>query len=311
MHFTVSESEAGTRLDKLLVQRVAGLGRAGVKRLFSLGKVRVRTELEGRAHRASKGEVAQGGQVIEVDVEEHSVDAVPDPEAPLHVVFETAQLLVLEKPAGQPTAPLQPGEKGSLANALVARHPEVKSCGFSAREPGLCHRLDTDTSGLVLAARDPVVFDTLVAGLREGRLDKRYLLVCSAEDLGESGTIDIPLAPHPKDRRRVLACTHPRDVHRLEPRAASTSWTKLREHGGLALVEARAPRALRHQIRAHFAAIGHPLVGDALYGGEQGRGIARHALHAARIAWPGDAVVPAFVVSSPLPEDIAALVPEG
>ncbi len=109
-------------------------------------------------HRAAKGDVGLEGQIIEVDVEEGEPGAVPDPDAPLTVVFETNHVLVLDKPAGQPTAPLEPGEKGSLANALLARFPEVASCGFSAREPGLCHRLDTDTSGLVLAARDPDAF---------------------------------------------------------------------------------------------------------------------------------------------------------
>jgi len=191
--------------------------------------------------------------------------------------------------------------------------------GFSPREPGLCHRLDTGTSGVVLAARTEAAFNTLTRALKEGRLDKRYLLICAAADLPESGMIDIPLAPHPKDRRRVYACTHERDVARLAPRPASTSYQKLREHGRWALVEVKAAKAARHQIRAHFAAIDHPLVGDLLYGGpplplaegqEAGEG-SRHALHAHRIMWKGDATVPAFAIESPLPEDLAALVPEG
>jgi 23S rRNA pseudouridine1911/1915/1917 synthase len=189
--------------------------------------------------------------------------------------------------------------------------------GFSPREPGLCHRLDTGTSGLVLAARTAEAFDVLGRALKEGRLDKRYLVICEARDLPEAGTIDIPLAPHPKDRRRVYACIHPRDVARLGPRPASTSYQKLREHGPWALVEVKAPKAARHQIRAHFAAIEHPLAGDALYGGPPLPGHAegadegaRHALHAHRIVWKGDATVPAFTIESPLPPDLAALVGE-
>jgi 23S rRNA pseudouridine1911/1915/1917 synthase len=135
----------------------------------------------------------------------------------------------------------------------------------------------------------------------------------TAADLPESGTIDIPLAPHPKDRRRVYACVHPRDVARLAPRPATTTYQRIREHGGWALCEAKAAKAGRHQIRAHFAAIGHPLAGDALYGGPPlpgaGEG-SRHALHASRIVWKGDAVVPAFAIESPLPSDLAALVDE-
>ncbi len=307
MRIDLEQDDAGVRLDKLLCAKVPGLGRATVKRLFSQGKIRVTTET-GARRRAAKGDVAAAGWVVEVDAELGDAGAVADPAAPLDVVLETERLVIVSKPAGQPTAPLEPGEKGALANALLARYPETKSCGFSAREPGLCHRLDTDTSGLVLCARDPEAFKTLTEALRDGRLDKRYRLVVKAEGLPASGSIEIPLAPHPKDRRRVLACSHPRDVHRNSPRPASTSYEKIGEHEGYALVEARAPKALRHQIRAHFAAIDHPLIGDTLYGGEPAPGIHRQALHACRITWGGDAVVPAFDIVSPLPSDIAGLV---
>jgi 23S rRNA pseudouridine1911/1915/1917 synthase len=309
MRFEVRREDAGTRLDKLLCARIEGLGRASVKKLFSLGRIRVVSET-GARHRAAKGDVVREGMVVEVELEATDNAAVADPSIALDVVLETEQLVVVDKPAGQPTAPLEPGELGSLANALVARYPEMRSCGFSPREPGLCHRLDTDTSGLVLAARTQPAFAALTTALREGRLDKRYLLLTRSADLPEQGTIEIPIAPHPKDRKRVLACAHPRDVARNAPRPAFTEYTKLREHDGLALVEVHAPKALRHQIRAHFAAIGHPLLGDALYGGEPWPGLCRHALHAHAIRWSGDATVPAFTVQSPLPRDLAAILGE-
>jgi 23S rRNA pseudouridine1911/1915/1917 synthase len=312
MKITITDAQAGTRIDKLLVQAVPGLGRAGAKRLFEKGRVRLQAGGEGRGRIASKGDVAAAGDVLEVDIEESESGgaAVPDPEAPLSIVLERPELLVVEKPAGQPTAPLNPGERGTLANALVARYPELAGIGFSPREPGLVHRLDTETSGLVLVARTAEAFEVLSKGLKEGRLDKRYLLVCDAADLPESGSIQIPLAPHPKDKRRVYPCAHERDVARYSPRPASTSYTLVRAAGDLALVEARAPKALRHQIRAHFAAIDHPLAGDTLYGGREVPGLSRHALHAHRIAWGGDAKVPAFSAMSPLPADIAAIIGE-
>ncbi len=306
MRFTVAPEEAGVRLDKLLCARLPGVGRSAVKRLFIEERVHLARE-EGAPRRAAKGDLAAAGQVVEVDLEATDTAAVPDADAPLTVVLETDLFVVADKPAGQPTAPLAPGEKGALANALLARYPEMQHVGFSSREPGLCHRLDTDTSGLILAARTKAAFDALTSALKEGRLDKRYLLLVFADGLPESGTIEIPIAPHPKDRRRVLACVHPRDVDRNQPRPATTTWVRLREAGRFALVEARAPRALRHQIRAHMAAIGHPLVGDALYGGDTTSGLARHALHAHRIAWGGDAAVPAFVAISPLPADLERL----
>lgn len=313
MRITITDAEAGVRLDKLLVQKIDGLGRAGAKRLFDEGRVRVLAGGQGRGRRADKGDVAVAADVIEIAIDEaaRGTAAVPDPDAPLTVVLETPHVVVVDKPAGQPTAPLDPGERGTVANALLARYPELAGIGFSPREPGLCHRLDTGTSGLVLAARTKKAFDTLTHALKEGRLDKRYLVICAAADLPEAGTIDIPLAPHPKDRRRVYPCVHPRDVARYAPRPATTTYQRLSEHGAWALVEVKAPKAARHQIRAHFAAIEHPLAGDVLYGGpplpgqegEKGR----HALHAHHITWKGDADVPAFTMESPLPEELAKL----
>lgn len=316
MRISIPAAEAGVRLDKLLVQKVPGIGRAGAKRLFSEGRVRIVPGGEGRGRRAAKGDVAAENDVIEIelDTERPTEGAVADPDAPLQIVLETATAIVVDKPAGQPTAPLDPGERGTLANALVARYPELAGIGFSPREPGLCHRLDTGTSGLVLAARTAQAFATLSLALKEGRLDKRYLVICSSTDLPESGTIEIPLAPHPKDRRRVYACVHPRDVARLDPRPASTAYQTLRVVGPWALVEVRAPKAARHQIRAHFAAIDHPLAGDALYGGPPLPGAAeekpRHALHAHLIVWKGDATVPAFTAESPLPPELERLIAE-
>jgi len=215
---------------------------------------------------------------VELEVEGGAAGgAVADPEAPLVVVLETPEVIVLEKPAGQPSAPLEPGERGTLANALLARYPECGSIGFSPREPGLCHRLDTETSGLLLAARTREAFEVLTRAIKEERLDKRYLLICAAKDLPETGVIEVPLAPHPKDRRRVYACVHPRDVERYAPRPARTAYKVLRVRGAWALVEARAGKAMRHQIRAHFAAIDHPLAGDVLYGGPSVEGLSRHA----------------------------------
>jgi 23S rRNA pseudouridine1911/1915/1917 synthase len=307
--FEVDTADVGSRLDKLVVARIDGLGRAAAKRLFDEGSVRVIPAGKDRPRKASKGDVASAGDVVEVDFAEGAEEgAVADPDAPLTVVLERDDLVVVDKPAGQPSAPLDPGERGTLANAVLARYPETRSIGFSPREPGLVHRLDTDTSGLLLVARTAKAFDALSRALKEGRLDKRYHLLCQGGDLPEAGTIEIPLAPHPKDRRRVYACVHPRDVARNSPRPAVTEYTRKRACGDLWLVEARAAKASRHQIRVHFAAIGHPLAGDALYGGPAAPGLARHALHAASIVWTGDAAVPAFHTISPLPEDMRRLV---
>src|SRR5262245_34119002 len=184
----------------------------------------------------------------------------------------------------------------------------MRGVGFSAREPGLCHRLDTQTSGLLLAACSQASFAALTKGIAEEQLDKRYLLICSPPPPEQKGAIDIPLATDPKNRRRVRACVHPHLAAQLAARPARTDYAVLRISGDRALVEVRVRRAQRHQIRAHFGAIDAPLVGDALYGGIAIEGLSRHALHASHIAWAGNTVVAAFEVSSPLPAELLELV---
>jgi 23S rRNA pseudouridine1911/1915/1917 synthase len=297
--FVVEGSQAGERLDKFVIAVVPGLGRKGARRLFEEGRVRI------NGKRPRKGDLArQGDQVVIAMPDTRGPNAVPESTAHLVVRLETAQAVVVEKPAGQPTAPVEDGETGTLANALVGHYPEMEKVGYSPREPGLVHRLDTDTSGLVLAARSEPAFEVLSKGLKAGAVEKRYLLICHASGLASSGEIGIPIAHHPKDQKRMYACLHPRDVARYRPRQATTTFRVLRTAGEWALVEARAGVAIRHQLRVHFAAMGHPLAGDTLYGGPIAAGLSRHALHASYVGWRGDAVVPALEAHSPLPADL-------
>jgi 23S rRNA pseudouridine1911/1915/1917 synthase len=303
--FIVDAARAGERLDKVVIAALPGLGRKAARRLFEEGKVRV------NGKRPSKGDLAREGDEIRIALpSDTGAGAVPEPGASLEVRLETREVVVVDKPARQPTAPIRPGETGTLANALVARYPEMASIGHSPREPGLVHRLDTDTSGLVMAARTAPAFKALTAALKAGRIDKAYLLVCAAEGLGSTGQIEFPIAHHPKDKKRMLACIHPRDVARYQPRPAVTQFRVLGTHGAFALVEARASAAIRHQIRVHFAAMGHPLAGDALYDGPVVPGLERHALHAHRLGWKGETGFSGFEVHSELPADLASAFPE-
>ena len=305
--FTVPENLDGARLDKAIAQLAPGMSRARVKRAIEAKGVRVNGRL------TPKGAVVAKGDVIVVDdafAGDADAPALPTPDAPLTVLFEGEGVIVVDKPAGQPTAPIRPSETGTLANALVARFPELAGIGHAPREPGLVHRLDTDTSGVVVAARTAAAFATLKAALKDHRLGKKYLLVCTSEGLPDEGTIEFPIANHPKDQRRVYPCIHPRDVMRYAPRAATTRYAVTRRGARWALVEVDVARALRHQIRSHFAAIGHPLAGDTLYGGIEVRALGRHALHASAVTFAGGPGVAAFDVTSPLPREMAALVDE-
>jgi 23S rRNA pseudouridine1911/1915/1917 synthase len=303
---TVTQELDGARLDKAVVALVEGASRAKVKKAIDAGEIRVNGRL------VAKGGIVHAGDVI--DVEESAVrtgdsPAVPEPDAPVVVRHETPDLLVVDKRAGQPTAPLRADETGTLANALVGHYPELAGVGYSAREPGIVHRLDTETSGLVVVARTQKAFDVLRDALQNERIEKEYLLVCASGGLPDEGSIEFPIANHPKDKKRVYPCIHPRDVMRYAPRPATTRYRVEKRVGPWALVRAEAKRAVRHQLRAHFAAIEHPLAGDSLYGGEMVDGLGRHALHASRVAFDGagDPTL-AFDVRSELPEDMAALV---
>ncbi len=302
--YVVPKELHGARVDKAALTLATNVSRAQMKRAIADGAVRV----NGR--RRPKGAVVSEGEVITIVAEavaEKDGPAVPEPDAPLVVVFESAGVLVVDKPAGQPSAPLLEGETGTLANALVGHYPELAGVGYTPREPGLLHRLDTDTSGLVVVARTADAFERLKAGLKADRLHKSYLLLCREADLPDSGTIEFPIASHPKDQRRVYACIHPRDVARYAPRPAKTSYDVEERGPRWARVRVEVARALRHQIRVHFAAIEHPLAGDLLYGGEA-VSLGHHALHASRVAFEDDTL--GFDVSRELPPATAALLRE-
>ncbi len=295
--FVVNAAEAGERLDRLVVRHVPGLGRRGARELFAGGAV----SLDGRT--AVAGATAPAGSSIEVTLRDEQ--PLPEQTLPLDVRLERATLLVVHKPASQPTAPLHAGEQGTLVNALLARYPELAGVGYRAREPGLVHRLDTETSGLVVIARSGAAFDTLTRALRGGRLAKRYLAITATVGLPADGVVEDALGPDPTRRGRVRVVPNP---SRDYARAAATHYRVLETTPRFTLLELDVARAFRHQIRAHLAAIGAPLVGDMLYGGAEWPGAGtRHALHASYVAWAGDRTEASFEVNAELPDDMRRL----
>ncbi len=260
----IQEQEVGSRLDRVLCNRLT-LSRAQVKRLFEAGEVR----RNGR--RAGKGELCAKGDRVELGAELRDSSALPD-ELDLDIRYEDGRLVIVDKPAGMPSHPLRPGELGCAANGLLARYPEMGGTGYDDRQPGLVNRLDNDTSGLLLAARSPESFAELRAMLEGGSIEKRYLALVSEPVRAQS--IELALAPSPRHRARV-------EVNPLG-RPAETIIESCRDHGELYIVTVKASRAYRHQVRAHLAAVGAPIVGDALYGGAFG---SRHYLHASQLAF--------------------------
>jgi 23S rRNA pseudouridine1911/1915/1917 synthase len=281
------------------------VGRAAVKRAFQLGEVRV----GGRRARASDSAVP--GSVVELDLEERAGPPAPEPDAPLRVLVEHPRLLVVDKPAGVAVHPLAAGEGGTLAGAVAARHPECASASPDPREGGAVQRLDLETSGCVVFARDRAAWEEIHEALRARRVEKVYLaLVLGRVTAG--GVVSVPLAqrgrrvvpaPDPLVEERLLA-------HGATPRPAETHYDVERAFDRFTLLRVRIVTGVMHQVRAHLAHLGHPVAGDALYGGDAAAasvpGLARHFLHAWKLGLdaPGDGRVEA---ESPLPPELATV----
>lgn len=272
-------AEASPRLDRWLAEAVEGLSRATAMKLVAAGKVLV----NGR--RAKKGQPLAAGDEVRIvgGVPAHDWSPVPSATVPLRVIHEDADVVVVDKPAGVPTQPLLPDETRTIANGLVARWPEMVGVGYSPREPGLVHRLDTDTSGLLLCARNEAAWKVMRDALRAGDLRKEYMVLVGG-DVAEAGRIISAIAPHPKDKRRVEVVPDQRLRRRPEAKRAETRYEVLQRYGDFTLLRVRASPALRHQVRVHLASIGHPIAGDALYGGPAIPGLDRQFLHAETLA---------------------------
>lgn len=279
----IEEKESGSRIDRVLCERL-GLSRAEAKRLFAGGEVR----RNGR--RADKGDLVAQGDRIELGSELSDPRARPDPAVRFQVLYEDDHLVVVDKPAGMPSHPLRPGELGCLANGLLQRYPDMDQVGYDERQPGLVNRLDNDTSGLVLAARSLGVFNSLRVALETGEVAKTYLALTRHPVSPQR--IEMALSPSSRHRSRV-------EVSALG-RPATTEVTACWQQGDYFVVEVHAPRAYRHQVRAHLAAVGAPILGDSLYGGEPGR---RHYLHALELGFVHPVTGAPLKVRAELPPD--------
>ena len=292
---------AAGRLDRALADAL-GVGRAAVQAAFRAGQVRA----GGRRLRGS--DPAQPGLEVAVELEEAPGPPAPEPGLPLSVLAESPRWLVVDKPAGVATHPLRAGEGGTLAAAVVARHPECALAAPAPREGGAVHRLDRETSGCVLFARDREAWQALHRGFARREAEKTYLaLVAGRVEAG--GVCSVPLA-----QRGGRSVPVPDDLaaDRLSgragpPRPAETRFEPERRFAGWTLLRVRIATGVMHQIRAHLAFLGHPVAGDALYGGAAAAapGLSRHFLHASGLAFERPEGGRASV-ESPLPPELTA-----
>jgi 23S rRNA pseudouridine1911/1915/1917 synthase len=286
----VPADAGGVRVDVWLAGAL-DLPRARVKELLERGAVRI----GGRAPR--KGDRTVPGARIEVTLPSEDPRPVPQPELPLRILHVDPHLVAVDKQAGMPSHPLEPGERGTVVNALVARHPECADASEDPREGGLVHRLDTMTSGVLLAARSAEVWRALREAFTERRVDKRYLAVVTGP-VADSGEIDLPLRHRADHVEPALAGGG---------REALTEFRVLSRAGDAALLEVRIHTGVLHQIRAHLAAIGAPVLGDTAYGGRARPGLDRFFLHAARLGFAHPVGGARLEIAAPLPEELRNL----
>jgi 23S rRNA pseudouridine1911/1915/1917 synthase len=287
--FRAAEGDAGERLDVALAAH-AGLSRAAAQRLIADGLVLV----EGAA--ARKKHVLRAGEEVVWQAPPPPDVVLAAEDVPYVVVYEDEWLLVVDKPAGVVVHPAPGHEHGTLAQGLVA---EGARGGHELR-PGIVHRLDKDTSGLLIVARSDEAYRRLVAAMERRDIHRTYIALLSGDLPQDEGTIDAPIGRHLRDRKRM-------SLHTAAGRPAVTHFEVLGRAPGFTLARVRLETGRTHQIRVHFQALGHPVAGDVQYGREpRPTGLTRQFLHAARLAFPHPEDGREVGCSSPLPADLSA-----
>jgi 23S rRNA pseudouridine1911/1915/1917 synthase len=265
----VSASEAGRRLDHVLAERAPVRSRAAAQRLLDAGRATVDGRLRPKGYRLQEGEL------LTAELEEARQPEVPP--ARFDVVHEDRHLLVVDKPAGVVVHPAAGHAGGTLAQALAG----VAAGGSDAERAGIVHRLDRDTSGLLIVARSEEAHRALKDMVRKREIRREYLSLVSGRPEAERGTIDAPLG---RDRVRRTVVSTRTD----KPRAAVTHFWRIEALPRTTLLGVRLETGRTHQIRAHLAAIGHPVCGDQAYGGGpcgERLGLLRQFLHASRLVF--------------------------
>jgi 23S rRNA pseudouridine1911/1915/1917 synthase len=287
------------RLDVFLTEVQADITRSYIKKLIETESVTVNGAPAKAHYKLKEGD--------------HVTVEVPDPEPlevqpeaiPLTIVYEDASLIVIDKPPGMVVHPAPGHSGGTLVNALLYHCKDLSGIGGVER-PGIVHRLDKDTSGLIVAAKTDACMQSLTRQFKERDIKKVYLALAKGIFESKTGVIDVPIGRHKIHRKKM-------STHTSAGREAQTRYEVLRQLDGFAFVQLFPRTGRTHQLRVHLASIGHPILGDRLYGGTLGPGlpqIARQALHAHRLELTHPVTGNLLQLESPLPSDMEALLPE-
>jgi 23S rRNA pseudouridine1911/1915/1917 synthase len=306
--YPVTATQAGERLDRFLALAQPDLSRTQIQTLIRDGHVRVNQASARPSQRL------RAGDLVEVEPPPPRVVSLEPEDIPLAIVYEDEHLLVIDKPAGLVVHPGAGVPSGTLVHALLHHDPAIAGVGGAGR-PGIVHRLDKDTSGLMVVARTPRAYRALIEAMRDRRVRRVYHALVWGEPPSDAGEIRGAIGRDPRHRQRMAVVTR-------GGKSAHTHWRVLERFGVAALLEARLESGRTHQIRVHFAHLGMPVIGDPVYGGrgkkllsetEAGRtlagalldGLPRQALHAHELALAHPVTGEPMRWTSPVPEPFA------
>ena len=291
---TLTADREGERADALLARLVPDLTRSAAQRLLERGAV----TSEGKPVR--KNDRPAPGQRLEVALPNpEPIDLIPQ-DIPLDVVYEDGDVIVVNKPAGLVVHPAPGHPDGTLVNALLYHCGKSLSGINGELRPGIVHRIDRDTSGLIIAAKNNKAHLVLAAQLQDHSLARTYEAVAAGGFREDSGTVSAPIARHRADRKRMAVVP--------DGREAVTHWQVVDAQNGHTHLTCRLETGRTHQIRVHLAHLGHPLLGDTVYGGKKPvPGLAGQCLHAAQLTFTHPSTGERLTVEAPLPDWFTAV----
>lgn len=305
--FQVDAQQEGERLDLFLSRRLSDPSRSQLQQWIADGAVQV----DGSPRKA--GFRLRRGQEVRVRPPVPRPSRLVAEPIPLKILYEDGALVVIDKPAGMVVHPGAGHRSGTLANALLYRFQKLPELGgLDPRRPGIVHRLDKETSGVLVVAKNLRVQERLAAQFRKRRVDKRYLALVHGRLSPRAGSIDLPLGRHPTQRIKI-------STRSRRPRPARTGYRVIRWLDEFSLLEVRLYTGRTHQIRVHMQAVNHPVVGDALYAGgrinslgnprvrSRIRALDRHFLHAWKLEFTHPVTGDRMKVRAPAPRDLASL----
>ena len=288
-----SEEDRGARLDAFLARAMEDLTRSAAAKAIEEGRVLVSGKVPSKSLKLT------GNETIEFTPEEPApIDAVPQ-DIPLDVVYEDDDVIVVNKPSGLVVHPAPGHSGGTLVNALVFHCGASLSGVGGALRPGIVHRIDRDTSGLIIAAKNDYAHQFLSAQLADHTLARTYECIVVGNLREDSGTVDAPIARDSRDRKRMAVVPG--------GRRAVTHWTVLARDPGYTHVQCRLETGRTHQIRVHMAYLGHPILGDTVYGAKKPvPGLTGQCLHAVGLQFIHPRTKELVSLSCPLPGEFTA-----